>query len=133
MRFGDISYRNILFTMCALSLSGCYYVQAARGQLDVMSKREPIDELVATDATPDDLARRLELVLKARQFAVDELRLPDNDSYRSYADLGRDYVVLCRARVLARTQDLVFPDCRLRGLSGLFLGGGRSPQGCEAE
>ncbi|MEJ2129865.1 MAG: aminopeptidase [Woeseiaceae bacterium] len=28
-----------------------------------------------------------------RQFAVDELHLPDNDSYRSYADLERDYVV----------------------------------------
>ena len=93
IRFGNSSYRNILFTMCALSMSGCYYVQAARGQLDVMSKREPIDELVATDATPGDLARRLELVLEARQFAVDELHLPDNDSYRSYADLGRDYVV----------------------------------------
>ena len=93
IRFGNSSYRNILFTMCALSMSGCYYVQAARGQLDVMSKREPIDELVATDATPGDLARRLELVLEARQFAVDELHLPDNDSYRSYADLDRDYVV----------------------------------------
>jgi predicted aminopeptidase len=93
IKFGDSSCRTLLFAMCALSLSGCYYVQAARGQLDVMSKREPIDELVATDATPDDLAGRLELVLEARQFAVDELYLPDNDSYRSYADLGRDYVV----------------------------------------
>ena len=58
-----------------------------------MSKREPIDELIAMETTPDELARRLELVLQAREFAVDELLLPDNDSYRSYADLGRDYVV----------------------------------------
>jgi predicted aminopeptidase len=32
-------------------------------------------------------------VQQARQFAIDELLLPDNDSYRSYADLERDYVV----------------------------------------
>jgi len=76
-----------------LSISGCYYMQAARGQLDVMSKREPIDELIEAPDTPDELAARLRLVSEARQFAIDELLLPDNDSYRSYADLGRDYVV----------------------------------------
>jgi len=85
--------RVLLFTTCAFSLGGCYYMQAARGQLDVMSKREPIDDLITADATPEDLAGQLELVAEARQFAVDELYLPDNDSYRSYADLGRDYVV----------------------------------------
>ena len=37
--------------------------------------------------TPEELARRLELVQQAHQFAIDELLLPDNDSYRSYADL----------------------------------------------
>ncbi len=33
------------------------------------------------------------MVRDARQFAVDELLLPDNGSYRNYADLERDYVV----------------------------------------
>jgi predicted aminopeptidase len=33
------------------------------------------------------------MVQEARQFAVDELLLPENDSYRSYADLERDFVV----------------------------------------
>ncbi len=36
---------------------------------------------------------RLEYVAAARTFASQELGLPDNDSYRSYADLGRPYVV----------------------------------------
>jgi predicted aminopeptidase len=76
-----------------LSISSCYYTQAARGQLDVMSKRQPIDELIESPNTPEELAARLQLVSEARQFAIDELLLPDNDSYRSYADLGRDYVV----------------------------------------
>lgn len=75
------------------SLSACYYTQAARGQLELMRKREPIVELIASDETPDALADRLALVLEARQFSIDELHLPDNDSYRSYADLERAYVV----------------------------------------
>jgi predicted aminopeptidase len=33
------------------------------------------------------------MVRDARQFAVDELLLPDNGSYRNYADVERDYVV----------------------------------------
>lgn len=77
----------------ALLLTGCYYTQAIRGHADLMSKREPIDDVVASPDTPEDLASRLELVLQARQFSIDVLKLPDNDSYRSYADLERDYVV----------------------------------------
>ena len=68
-------------------------MQAARGQLELMNKREPIDELIAANSTPDELTARLQLVLEARQFSIDELHLPDNDSYRSYANLERDYVV----------------------------------------
>ena len=72
---------------------GCYYVQAVSGQLELLRKREPITELVQQSELSDEKRARLRMVLEARQFAVDELKLPDNDSYRSYADLGRDYVV----------------------------------------
>ena len=68
-------------------------MQAARGQLEIMRNREPIAEIVATDETPEELAHRLRLVEKAREFSISELGLPDNDSYRSYADIDRDYVV----------------------------------------
>lgn len=79
--------------MAGQMLSGCYYMQAARGQFELMQKREPIAELIAADETPGELARRLRLVEEAREFSITELDLPDNDSYRSYADIGRDYVV----------------------------------------
>lgn len=85
--------KTLLLIAFTLSQSACYYVQAARGQYDVLSRSEPIGEVLAAESTPEELARRLELVLEARQFAIDELLLPDNDSYRSYADLERDYVV----------------------------------------
>lgn len=91
--FGNRCWHSLILGCAMLSISGCYYMQAARGQLDVMSKREPIDELIEASDTPEELAARLQLVSEARQFAIDKLLLPDNDSYRSYADLGRDYVV----------------------------------------
>ena len=75
--------------------AGCggFYGQAVRGHMDLMSKREPIDEVLADPATDAALRRRLELVQEARRFASDSLALPDNDSYTSYVSLDRDYVV----------------------------------------
>lgn len=82
-----------VLAICIASLSGCYYTQAVRGQLDVMRKREPIADVIADADTSTDLADRLGLVEEARLFSVHELGLPDNDSYRSYADLERDFAV----------------------------------------
>ncbi|MGH8494563.1 MAG: aminopeptidase [Gammaproteobacteria bacterium] len=85
----------VRFAVAALSLGalgGCYYVQTIRGQLDVMSRREPIRAVIADPSTSDDLRARLETVLDLREFASSELALPDNDSYRLYADLGRPFV-----------------------------------------
>ena len=82
----------LLLALCAL-LASCYYVQATRGQIEVLSKREPIDEILESPDTEAELRRRLRLVLEAREFSVDELGLPDNRSYRAYSDLERDFVV----------------------------------------
>lgn len=79
--------------LLVLPMSGCYYMQAAAGQLEVLRKRDAIDDIIADPATPAELTARLTLVTEARDFSVNVLKLPDNDSYRSYADLERDYVV----------------------------------------
>ncbi|MDJ0750840.1 MAG: aminopeptidase [Woeseiaceae bacterium] len=85
--------RLVLLLACCVLLNGCYYLQAAQGQWELTRKREPIDEILARSDTPPELVARLRLVEEARQFAVDELALPDNDTYRTYADLERDYVL----------------------------------------
>jgi predicted aminopeptidase len=78
-------------------LGGCaslrYLGQAAHGQWQLMRARRPIPQLIADPKTEPTLRARLELVLDARDFAVRELDLPDNRSYRTYADLKRPYVV----------------------------------------
>lgn len=75
------------------TLSGCYVLQAASGQADVLARSEPIDAVLAAPDTPPAVRARLELAQQAREFAVDELGLPDGRSFRRYADLERPYAV----------------------------------------
>ncbi|MFC4158061.1 aminopeptidase [Chitinimonas lacunae] len=78
-------------------LSGCaslsYLGQAASGQAEVMERARPIDALLADPTTPGELADKLRFARDVRRFAIDELGLPDNESYTRYADLGRPYPV----------------------------------------
>ncbi|UVE17858.1 aminopeptidase [Pseudomonas sp. LS44] len=79
------------------ALSGCsslaYYAQLADGQLDLLRRREPVAAIVADPARDPVLRQRLSLSQQARSFASTALLLPDNRSYRVYADLQRPYVV----------------------------------------
>ncbi|HEY6720984.1 MAG TPA: aminopeptidase [Burkholderiales bacterium] len=80
-----------------LLVSGCvsfeYYAQAVGGHLEVMRLAVPIEERMREADTPEPLRAKLAKVLAIRAFASRELALPDNDSYRRYADIGRPYVV----------------------------------------
>ena len=85
--------RFLMLLFLCVPLTGCYYMQAASGQWEVMRKRQPIDEVIEDSETTPELAARLRLLDEARDFSVEILGLPDNKSYRTYADLERDYVV----------------------------------------
>jgi predicted aminopeptidase len=83
--------RLLAAAAACVALQGCYYVHLAAGQMEMNGKREPIAELIARPGTDDALRRRLEEASKARDFALSDLGLPDNGSYRTFADLGRRY------------------------------------------
>ena len=70
-----------------------YYAQSLSGHLDLMQRARPVADWLADPATPPALRERLQLAQQLREFAVRELALPDNASYRRYADLGRASVV----------------------------------------
>ena len=70
-----------------------YYAQAVGGHLELMRAARPVAEWVQDPQTPEALRKRLELSQRMRQFASDELLLPDNASYRRYADLQRSAAV----------------------------------------
>lgn len=77
--------------------TGCadlgYLMQSASGHVGVLWASRPVDDWLADPATPAALRERLQLSQRLRDFAITELGLPDNASYRRYADLGRPAVV----------------------------------------
>ena len=80
-----------------LLLSGCtsvsYYSQLASGQLQLLRAREPVQEVIADPRRDPNLRAHLVQSQAARTFASQQLHLPDNKSYRLYADIGRPFVV----------------------------------------
>ena len=78
-------------------VSGCasleYYAQAVGGHLEVIRLAVPIEERLREADTPEPLRAKLAKALAIREFASRELALPDNGSYRRYADIGRPFVV----------------------------------------
>ncbi len=87
-----------LLAVGALCLgSGCselgYYRQSVGGHLDLMSRAKPVDDWIAQADTPAALKQRLALSQQMREFSVQVLKLPDNASYRAYADLQRPAAV----------------------------------------
>ena len=100
----------LLIVALTQALIGCaapYYGQAIKGQMQILKRREPIADLVADGNTEPALAKQLQTVLEIRRFAIDELGLPDNGSYASYADLERPFVVW---NVVAADEFSVEPD-----------------------
>ena len=93
----DRIHRPWVPLLAAWMLSGCssldYYGHLAWGQLDLLRAREPVNALLADPARDPVLQRRLALAQEARTFASVRLALPDNGSYRVYADIHRPYVV----------------------------------------
>ena len=88
----------VLLAAAALCLgSGCsdlgYYRQSVAGHLDLMSRARPVDDWIVDGGTPDALKQRLALARQMREFSVQVLKLPDNASYRAYADLQRPAAV----------------------------------------
>ncbi|MGJ7916556.1 aminopeptidase [Massilia sp. LXY-6] len=70
-----------------------YYTQAAQGQFELLSDARPIDDWIADPGTSTRLRLRLETARQIRRFAVSEMALPDNKSYKNYAALKRKYVL----------------------------------------
>lgn len=90
---------RVIFLMPLLSaLSGCtgvgYYAQSLKGHVEIMAARQDVDKLIRDAATPEPVQAQMASARDIRQFATDRLDLPDNASYRSYVDIGRDYVTL---------------------------------------
>ena len=90
-------FRFCLLVIFGLGLTGCssveYYWQAVEGHTDILNREQPIEQILQEPDLDPELRGYLEEIQQARDFASNELGLPDNDSYRNYADVRREYVI----------------------------------------
>ena len=86
-----------VIVLAMAAAAGCstlgYYAQSIHGHLAMLRAARPISELVADPSINEPLKERLQRAERIRAFATTALALPENQSYRSYADLQRPYVV----------------------------------------
>ena len=89
--------RLFIAVFAAVVLSGCstvgYYWQSVSGHMQMLGAARPVPDLLADAQTPATLKAQLELSQRIRSFAVEQLLLPNNASYRRYANLRRPSVV----------------------------------------
>src|SRR5687768_7912197 len=83
----------ILIALAAGCQSLAYYTQAIGGHLKVMASARPVSDVLADPGTAPELRERLDLARRIRAFATEQLKLPDNNSYLSYAELNRPCAV----------------------------------------
>ena len=108
--------RVLLAGLALLALAGCaspaYYVQATAGHFELMRQRESITDLLGDPRTDPVLAARLRTATAARQFAIDELGLPDAGGYTRFVETGRDAVtwnVVAAPEFSLEPRDWCFP------------------------
>jgi predicted aminopeptidase len=118
---------KLSFIASLMMISGCsqlsYYSQSMQGQWEIVNKRRPIADWLADEATPATLKKKLEAVTRIRAFASRELGLPDNNSYKGYADLQRPYVVwnvFAADELSLKPREWCFPVAGCVGYKGYF-------------
>jgi len=77
-------------------LAGCstvgYYSQIVSGHMRIVMGKRPLAEIASDETIDDSIKRRLDLAQRARLFGIEQLNLPNNESYTSFYDTGQEYV-----------------------------------------
>jgi len=89
LRLAGLIALGSMLQSCAMP----FYWQAIGGQFELLRKRMPLEEALADPSLDERVRATLAKVPDIRRFASDELLLPRNESYTTYVDLGRPYVV----------------------------------------
>lgn len=71
-----------------------YLARAGVEEARILLKRRAIATLIADSTVPAALRQRLRLVVAARAYAADSLHLSVGETYTTYADVGRDTLLL---------------------------------------
>jgi len=74
------------------ALTSCYTTRVLSGGAGILSRRKPIERVLASGDLPPEQQRQLELTQSLREFAISELGLPDNGSYTTFVQVDEQYV-----------------------------------------
>lgn len=77
-----------------VSPMGCYLSRGAWEEGKILARRRPIAELVRDRSIDPVVRRKLDVVLAAREYAKDSLRLRTKESFTTYSRLDKDTLVL---------------------------------------
>ena len=95
MRRGILAIAVSLAVLVLISTpTACYLSRGAWEEAKILSRRQSISEIVADPGTPEEARAKLKVVLAARQYAKDSLRLRTKDSFTTYSRLDHDTLVL---------------------------------------
>ncbi|MDH5572258.1 MAG: aminopeptidase [Gammaproteobacteria bacterium] len=89
--------KPVLLIICTSWMLACsntgYYLDAINGHAELLKQQRSVDDVLKDPAVSPSEKEKLGNLLEARSFASSELLLPDNESYRQYADIKRSYAV----------------------------------------
>jgi predicted aminopeptidase len=85
---------GVLIVALALTPTGCYLSRGAWEEGMILARRKPIAELISARAVDPLTRRKLQIVLDARAYASDSIRLRAKESFTTFSPLDRDTLVL---------------------------------------
>jgi predicted aminopeptidase len=95
MRRGLVAIAVVLGVLWLISApTACYLSRGAWEEAKILRRREPISEVIRQPATPPAVREKLKLVLAARNYAKDSIKLRAKDSFTTYSRLDHDTLVL---------------------------------------
>ena len=95
MRRGLVAIAAALGVVWLISApTACYLSRGAWEEAKILGRREPISDVIRQPGTPSPVREKLKVVLAARKYAKDSLRLRAKDSFTTYSRLDHDTLVL---------------------------------------
>jgi predicted aminopeptidase len=83
--------RLFFLVFVLLSQNGCvlfYGLQSGYGQMKLLSKRQPLEKVLADPNVSEKTKQKINLVVEAKTFGVDQLGLTPTKNFESYVDVG---------------------------------------------
>src|SRR5436853_7181154 len=95
MRRGILAIAVFLAVLVLISArTACYLGRGAWEEAKILSRRQPISEIIDDTRTPKDAREKLKVVLADRKYAKNSLKLRTKDSFTTYSRLDHDTLVL---------------------------------------